>query len=141
MSYPNRKTVRAHLAAKITSDITDLQTVFDYRVKDPGGISPFCEVTNGPIQYDVSTDVDYQKFKLEVDFWVRSDGDASPTTRDAATDKLDDLAVSLAQVVGNYYGGSFYQQSDSFDAEMIDGTVYCVEIHYVEIRWRYGYNA
>ena len=136
MTYPNRTTALAHLAEQIETKITDLQTIYDYDPQDIEGESPLCIISRGGLRYSTHTDVEYTVFRFVVGFWVRSDDD-----RQAAEEKLDDLAVDLAEVLELYYSADFYQESELLEAEKVDGLVYSVELHYVEIRWRTNFNA
>jgi len=127
MTLHNRKTPRAALAAAITTNITQLQSVFKSLPKKPAGVSPFCTVESGPATYQFSPDEN--KFGFVVGMWVLRD-DA-----DAAEDLLDDLAQDLAQVVDTWHTATFSQESQT-DYAMLDGKYdYRVEWHFVTVEW------
>jgi hypothetical protein len=134
MTFVSRKATRDALVATIktiaglTDDADGTVHVVPYFTKDPAGISPFCCVDSGSVQYDLSGDPTKQtSMQFVIGFWVRRDDPAG------AEDMLDGLALALAQRLSEaYYQPRFYSPSVS-DFEEIAGIQYKFELHFVEI--------
>lgn len=128
-SFPSRQTVREAVAAKILATITDCAAVLDYLPATPEGKSPLCAVATDPRAYRIGTEEERQPFGLIISFWVRQDMTGG---RAAAADKMDSLALQLADLVTNNYNGRFVQDPDVYYDD-IDGVPYLIEFHYLEI--------
>ena len=152
MSYPSRKTLRTTLVTQIKALTTgssvypladethltgvaphqtvvvDQEHVFPNFPKDPGGISPFAIVSSGSALYDVNgsdSDGALTKFDMIIGFWAKRDDD------DAADDMLDDLILTLAEMLHLNYNARFVTKSVS-DVEVLAGVPYKFELHFVE---------
>ena len=133
---PNRKDAREDLASNISTEITDLQTVYDYMPKDYEGESPVCVVQSGPVDYSLQTEPNKQTFNFYVSFWLRVDGaSGSGLTSEDAEDALDNFAQDLADVLLDHYQNpDWIGDSEQFD-EIIDGVPYSAEMHLIRLDW------
>jgi hypothetical protein len=128
----NRKTVRKALAALITSGVTGLQKVYDYRVGDFGGQSPVATVSSSGSQRERLTFAGSKAtmaFQVDV-FALYSDGGS--WGEDDAEDAIDDIEAAIAdvvdanQVTANWRALSLEGRSQRIDVE-IGGVEYVRE--------------
>ena len=129
MTVKNRSVRRLALVSAITSQITDLQAVYDHLAKDFNGQSPVATVESSG-WLPLETPAEPQDLNYIVGFWARRD-DAQ--TGAQAEQKLDDLAEDLANLVFNTFHGKFTEESTTMYAQ-IGGHSYRVEFHYVRLQ-------
>ena len=135
MTTTSRKALRAQLAIDLAT-LTQVQEVVPHLPRALKGKSPICSVESGGWQPSLNVEEMPTKVRVIIGFWVRRSADPGSTVPTAAQaeDMIDDLALALVNLLEGSYNSSFYRPL-TLDYEVIDGTEYRIEFHYVEIDW------
>jgi hypothetical protein len=143
MTYVSQKTLRAALVTSLKT-ITLLadetggsKHVLGYFEPNPQGISPFVCVDSAGKLFDLPDDeTNLTPARFAIGVWQRRDdgnGIVTATTAQSAEDQLDDLALSIANVLRLNYPNSKFLDFPRTDYEEIEGLQYKFLFYFVEI--------
>lgn len=129
-SIEQRSAARAALVTQLETVVTSAQAVFGELPNNPAGVSPFVTVESDG-SFPRWEPAIYNQFRFVVAVWVN---------REVAEDTentLDQLAYEIAQAIGGWHNGVFWQFSETgyFGPVDVWPGQWRYEFHYIEIEW------
>jgi hypothetical protein len=133
MTFASQHPLRDDLVTKLktitllANDTDTTPHVVGYFETNPKGISPFACVDSAGALYGLPEDTSgLTPMRFVIGVWVRRDDPAT------AEDQINDLALSIAQILEANYNAKYTDFPQS-DFEEIEGVQYKFELHFVEI--------